>query len=67
LHLPLPHQVHDFILLQGSLRALKGEEAQIRLDEPFNKAMILLDNVISGTSLVAVRNEQETSRYFQFG
>jgi hypothetical protein len=67
LHLPLPHQVHDFIPLQGSLRALKGEEAQIRLDEPFNKAMILLGSGIQVLHLSQFAISGETSSCFQFG
>ena|SRR5690242_6990325 len=45
-HLPFPDHVHDRIALQGSPRALKGKEAQPWFDQPFDEAMILLDEVV---------------------
>jgi hypothetical protein len=43
LHLPLPHPVQDFFSLQSTWRTLQGEEVHTRLDEPFEKAVILLN------------------------
>ena len=67
LYLSFSYHVHDLISLQGSPRALKGEEAQTSLDEPFNKVMILLDNVIQVLHLSQFAISGETSSCFQFG
>jgi hypothetical protein len=45
LHLSFPHEVDDFISLEGSPRPLKRKEAHPRLDESFEKAMILFDHI----------------------
>jgi len=45
-YLTFPEHVHRFISLQGSPRSLERKEAHPELDEPFNEAMILLDEVI---------------------
>ena len=44
--LSLANHVHDFVSLQRSPCRLKGKEAHPRLDEPFDEAMILLDQVL---------------------
>ncbi len=46
LHLSFPHEVYDFISLEGSPRTLKRKEAHPRLDESFDKAMILFDQIV---------------------
>jgi hypothetical protein len=45
-HLPFPDHVHDLISLQGSPRALPRKEAHPRLDQPFDKAVVLFDQVV---------------------
>ena len=44
--LSLPDHVHDLISLQGSPCRFQGKEAHSRLDQPFEKAMVLFDQVI---------------------
>ena len=44
--LSLANHVHDFVSLQRSPCRLKGKEAHPRLDEPFDEAVILLDQVV---------------------
>jgi hypothetical protein len=44
--LPFPEHVHRFIALQGSPRGLERKEAHPEFDEPFNEAVILLDEVV---------------------
>ena len=44
--LSLANHVHDPVSLERSPCRLKGKEAHPRLDEPFDEAMILLDQVI---------------------
>src|SRR6266581_3103699 len=44
--LSLPDHVHDLIPLQRSPRRFHGKEAHPRLDEPFDEAMVLLDQII---------------------
>jgi hypothetical protein len=46
LHLSFPDHVHDLIALQGSPRRLEGKEAHPWLDQPFDKTMVLLDQVV---------------------
>ena len=46
MHLAFPDHVHDLISLQGSPRTLEGKEAHPRLDQPFDEAMILFNQVI---------------------
>jgi hypothetical protein len=46
LHLSFPHHVHHFIALECSPRGFKRKEAHCWLDTPFDKAMILLDEII---------------------
>ncbi len=45
-HLPFPHHIHDLVALQGSPRALEGKEAHPWFDQPLEKAMVLLDQVV---------------------
>ena len=45
-HLSLANHVHHFIALQRSPCRLEGKEAHPWLDQPFDKAMVLLDQVI---------------------
>ena len=45
-HLPFPHHIHGLVALQGSPRALEGKEAHPWFDEPLDKAMVLLDQVV---------------------
>jgi hypothetical protein len=45
-HLTFPEHVHRFISLQSSLRALHRKEAHCGLDQSFDKAMVLLDQVV---------------------
>ena len=44
--LPLANHVHDLISLKRSPCRFKGKEAHPWLDQPFDKAMVLLDEVI---------------------
>ena len=46
LHLPFPNHVHDLVPLQHSPRRFKREKAQPWLDESFDEAVILLDQVV---------------------
>src|SRR5579862_7808819 len=45
-HLPFPQHIHDLITLQRLPRCLKGKEAQPRFDQPFDEAVILLDQAV---------------------
>src|ERR1051326_5150490 len=45
-YLPLPNHVHDLVPLQGSPCGFEGEEAQPRISEAFDEAVILLDQGI---------------------
>jgi len=45
-YLTFPEHIHHFISLQGSPRSLERKEAHPELDEPFDEAMILLDEVV---------------------
>ena len=45
-HLAFPDHVHDLVSLQGSPRTLEGKEAHPRLDQPFDEAVVLLNQVI---------------------
>ena len=44
--LPFSDQVHRFVSLQRSPRGVEGEETQPRFDQSFDKAVILLDQVV---------------------
>ena len=46
MHLPLPDHVPDLLSVQGSPRTLQGKEAHPGLDQPFDKAVVLLDQII---------------------
>jgi hypothetical protein len=45
-NLSFADHVHCFIALDRSLRARERAEAEARLDPPFNRTVILFDNVI---------------------
>jgi hypothetical protein len=45
-HLTFPEHVHRFISLQSSPRTLHRKEAHCGLDQSFDKAMVLLDQVV---------------------
>lgn len=44
--LSLANHVHDLISLKRSPCRFKGKEVHPRLDQPFDEAMILFDNVV---------------------
>ena len=46
LHLPLANHMHRFIALQGSPCRFHGKEAHPGLDQPFEKAVVLLHQVL---------------------
>jgi hypothetical protein len=46
LDLPLPHHIHPFVSPECSPGRFKREEAKSWLDEPFDEAMVLLDQVV---------------------
>jgi hypothetical protein len=46
MHLTFPEHIHRFISLQGSPCSLERKEAHPELDEPFDEAMFLLDEVV---------------------
>jgi hypothetical protein len=50
-HLPFPQHVHDLISLQGSPRGRERKEAHPELDEPFQEAIVLLDQVVEVLTL----------------
>ena len=45
-NLPLPHHVYRFIALNGSSGRLKFPEALLGVDPTFDRAMVLLEDVI---------------------
>jgi len=45
-NLSLADHMHCFISLDRSLRTREGAEAEARLDPPFDRTVILLDNVV---------------------
>jgi hypothetical protein len=64
-HLPFPQHVHHLVPLQRSPRRLEGTEPQSWLDEPFDKAMILLDQIVEILHLPQVLCFGEESFGFQ--
>jgi hypothetical protein len=46
LYLSFPHEVYHFIALECPPRCLQGKEAHAKLDEPFDEAVILLQDVV---------------------
>ncbi len=55
-HLSFPDHVHHLVALQGSSCRFHGKEAHPRLDEPFDEAMVLLDQVIEVFDQALVRH-----------
>src|ERR1700682_3527656 len=45
-NLPLPHHVHRLITLNRSLRRLEFSEPLLGIDAPFDRAMILLQDIV---------------------
>ena len=60
--LSLANHVHRLVSLERSPCRLKGKEAHPRLDEPFDEAMILLDQVIQVFDQALVRYTREVFR-----
>jgi len=57
--LSLANHMHHLIPLERSPCRLKGKEAHPRLDEPFDEAMVLLDQIIEVFDQALVRHAQE--------
>jgi hypothetical protein len=66
LHLALPKHVYHLVALQGSPRCLERKEAHPRLDEPFNEAVILFDQVVEVLDLPQFTGLGNGSLLFQF-
>ena len=60
--MPFPNHVHHLVPLQRSPRRLEGKEAQSWLDQSFDEAMILLDQVVEILDLAAVHTLLERHR-----
>src|ERR1700692_4909882 len=45
-NLPLPHHVHRLITLNGSLRRLEFSEPLLGVHTPFDRAVILLEDIV---------------------
>ena|ERR1700674_4639739 len=66
MHLTLSDHVHHFKTLQGAPRSLARKEAHPGLDQPFDEAMILLDEVIEVLPLPQFARAWHDPLRFQF-
>ena len=64
--LSLAKHVHDLIPLKRSSCCFHGKEAHPRLDEPFDEAMVLLDQVIEVFDLPQFNTLRKQSSGFKF-
>jgi len=64
-HLSFPEHIHRFISLQGSPCGLERKVAHPELDEPFDEAMILLDQVVEVFTLSQFARSWHDSFYSQ--
>src|SRR6266700_6687575 len=65
--LSLTNQVHDLVSLERSPCRLKGKEAHPGLDQPFDEAMVLLDQVIQVVDLPEFDTLGKYSSGFELG
>src|ERR1700759_827993 len=65
-NLPFADHVHRFIALDRPLGARKRAEAQTRVDPPFDRTMILLDNIVEIGNDTAATSPAERVIPFQF-
>jgi len=66
-YLPLANHVHHLVALQGSPRGLERKEAHPRLDQAFDKAMVLLNQVIQVFDLPQFDRFGKDSSRFELG
>ncbi len=67
LHLSLPDHVHDLVPLERPPCRFQGKEAHPRLDQPFDKTMVLLDEVVEVFDLPQFDPLGKESRGFELG
>ena len=64
-HLPFPDHMYDLVALQGSPCRLHRKEAHPWFDQPFDEAMVLLDEVVQVFDLSQFDRLGKDSRGFE--